>query len=115
MSFQYHVMMDGIEGAACFVMSYGDIGNERFIHEIRPVNARFPKGRLLHSKRPCFSVRKVAFWNAKDHLSEFCFYSEKRTCITVCPTAFSTFLSICAMSSLIVCHVGPNPLRLQSG
>lgn len=41
--------------------------------------------------------------------------SEQSTCTIVCPTAFSTLVSICSIVSLTVCHVGPKELCWQSG
>ena len=45
-----------------------------------------------------------------------CFYcSEKSTCTAFCPTACKVLLSICSITSLTVCHVGPKLLCWQSG
>ncbi|SUB80181.1 Uncharacterised protein [Segatella buccae] len=43
------------------------------------------------------------------------FYSVHSTCTRVWPTALSVCLSMWAMSSMTVCHVGPKLLWAQSG
>ena len=45
------------------------------------VSGRFPKGGLSRCKRRSFTVRKVAFWNAKGHLLQ------NRWHATVCASA----------------------------